>query len=65
MRSYPKQEPPLDLQTAEEKSAWWNEHFETHCGILHRAEFFRIVVDEAQAIKNHMVCTCQPQQVLV
>jgi SNF2 family DNA or RNA helicase len=54
MRSYPKNEPPIECQTAEQKIAWWKEVFKTQRGPLHRMMFLRIVLDEAQAIKNHM-----------
>lgn len=53
MRSYPKNEPPIECQTAEEKIAWWKEVYENDRGVLHRMLFQRIVLDEAQAIKNH------------
>ncbi|KAF1839467.1 hypothetical protein BDW02DRAFT_635750 [Decorospora gaudefroyi] len=54
MKSYPKNEPPIQCQTAEQKLAWWREMYEKHRGVLHRMMFLRIVLDEAQAIKNHM-----------
>ncbi|KAF2750189.1 hypothetical protein M011DRAFT_397133 [Sporormia fimetaria CBS 119925] len=53
VRSYPKNKPPVELQTAEEKIAWWKKEFATKRGMLHRIQFYRIVLDEAQAIKNH------------
>jgi hypothetical protein len=53
MRSYPKNEPPIECQTVEQKMAWWKVVFETQRGILHRMMWLRIVLDEAQAIKNH------------
>ncbi|KAF2873730.1 SNF2 family N-terminal domain-containing protein [Massariosphaeria phaeospora] len=53
MRSYPKNEPPIACQTAEEKIAWWKKVYDTERGILHRMFFHRVVLDEAQAIKNH------------
>jgi SNF2 family DNA or RNA helicase len=53
MKSYPKNEPPIEYQTAEQKIAWWKEKFEKDRGVLHRMQFLRIVLDEAQAIKNH------------
>jgi SNF2 family DNA or RNA helicase len=46
MASYPKNKPPIECQTVEQKLAWWKE-------VLHRIFFKRIVLDEAQAIKNH------------
>jgi len=53
MKSYPKNEPPEELQTAEEKMRWWKETYETNRGVLHRMLFYRVVLDEAQIIKNH------------
>ena len=53
MRSYPKAEPPVELTTTEEKKAWWQNHVENHRGALHRVRFHRIILDEAQAIKNY------------
>jgi hypothetical protein len=57
MRSYPKNEPPIEHQTAEQKIAWWKEQYENERGLLHRTFFLRIVLDEAQAIKNHQART--------
>ncbi|KAF2855647.1 hypothetical protein T440DRAFT_159458 [Plenodomus tracheiphilus IPT5] len=54
MRSYPKNEPPIICQTAEQKIEWWKDVYEKQRGVLHRMRFLRIVLDEAQAIKNHM-----------
>jgi SNF2 family DNA or RNA helicase len=54
MKSYPKSEPPIECQTAEEKIQWWKEMYETKRGVLHRMMFLRVVLDEAQAIKNHL-----------
>ncbi|MCJ1477620.1 hypothetical protein MMC13_006293 [Lambiella insularis] len=53
-RSYPKFNPPKELVTYESKSAWWKEHFETKRGPLHRMRFHRVILDEAQVIKNHL-----------
>jgi SNF2 family DNA or RNA helicase len=57
MRSYPKNEPPITCQSAEDKATWWKEVYENRRGILHRVFFQRIVLDEAQAIKNHTTRT--------
>lgn len=54
MGSYPKNDPPLTCQTAEEKEAWWRKVYEVERGVLHRIQWHRIVLDEAQAIKNHL-----------
>jgi SNF2 family DNA or RNA helicase len=53
MRSYPKNEPPIECQTAEEKIEWWKQVYHKERGVLHRMEFHRIVLDEAQAIKSY------------
>lgn len=52
MKSYPKNEPPIECQTAEQKIAWWQKTYSEYKGVLHRMVFKRIVLDEAQAIKN-------------
>jgi SNF2 family DNA or RNA helicase len=53
MKSYPKNEPPIECQTAVQKMAWWKDTYENHRGVLHRMMFLRVVLDEAQIIKNH------------
>ncbi|RMZ72733.1 hypothetical protein GMOD_00007755 [Pyrenophora seminiperda CCB06] len=53
MHSYPKNNPPIECQTAEQKIQWWAEEYRTKRGPLHSMQFLRIVLDEAQAIKNH------------
>lgn len=53
MQSYPKNNPPVECQTAEQKLAWWVKEYEARRGPLHRMKFLRVVLDEAQAIKNH------------
>jgi SNF2 family DNA or RNA helicase len=53
MKSYPKNDPPIECQTAEQKIAWWKETYKNYRGVLHQMHFKRIVLDEAQAIKNH------------
>ncbi|EMD69377.1 hypothetical protein COCSADRAFT_67919, partial [Bipolaris sorokiniana ND90Pr] len=54
MLSHPKIEPPESCETEEQEKAWWQETWEQQRGALHRVRFLRIVLDEAQAIKNHM-----------
>jgi SNF2 family DNA or RNA helicase len=53
IRSYPKKEYPKHLVTARAKEEWWEKHFEEHKGLLHRIKWHRIILDEAQAIKNY------------
>ncbi|KAF9694487.1 hypothetical protein EKO04_007498 [Ascochyta lentis] len=57
MKSYPKNTPPIECQTAEQKIAWWKETYANHRGVLHEMYFKRIVLDEAQAIKNYQART--------
>ena len=52
-KSYPKNEPPKELMSHESKIAWWKDHFATHRGPLHTLRFHRVILDEAQVIKNH------------
>ena len=52
-KSYPKCEYPEELTTQASKETWWKEYFEKHKGPLHRIMFHRVVLDEAQVIKNH------------
>jgi len=52
-RSYPKAVIPPELVTAKQKADWWTSYYEQEKGLLHRMKFHRVVLDEAQAIKNH------------
>lgn len=54
LRSYPKNVPPIECTTAEQKIEWWKQTWTEERGPLHRIMFHRVVLDEAQAIKNHM-----------
>ncbi|KAL8991057.1 MAG: hypothetical protein Q9169_007960 [Polycauliona sp. 2 TL-2023] len=51
-RSYPKFKPPKHIVLPEKKRAWWDENYKDLRGILHRVHWHRVVLDEAQAIKN-------------
>ncbi|KAF2739022.1 hypothetical protein EJ04DRAFT_485339 [Polyplosphaeria fusca] len=53
MNSYPKNTPPEELQDAKERIEWWERRYEKHRGYLHRVMWHRVVLDEAQCIKNH------------
>ncbi|KAF7189628.1 DNA repair protein rad5 [Pseudocercospora fuligena] len=52
-KSYPKAQVPVELTTADQKDSWWKEYFRTNKGLFHKIKFHRVVLDEAQAIKNH------------
>ncbi|KAK5160796.1 hypothetical protein LTS14_001809 [Recurvomyces mirabilis] len=53
-RSYPKAVIPPHLTTAAQKDVFWKEKYERDRGDLHRIKWLRVVLDEAQAIKNHL-----------
>lgn len=57
LKSYPRAEIPTELTSAEEKNEWWKTYYEKEKGPLHRIQWHRIVLDEAQAIKNHKSLT--------
>ncbi|QDS73153.1 hypothetical protein FKW77_001974 [Venturia effusa] len=52
-KSYPKEDYPISLQTRQERESWWQQFYEENKGTLHRVDYLRVVLDEAQAIKNH------------
>ena len=57
MKSYPKANIPDDLDTFEKLQAWWQVVWQEDRDILHKARFYRVILDESQAIKNHLVQT--------
>jgi len=52
-KSFPKQECPVEISDEDVYNAWWLEHYELNKGIFHAARFRRVILDEAQHIKNH------------
>ncbi|KAJ8609782.1 hypothetical protein MRB53_038931 [Persea americana] len=56
-RSYPRYKPPPNLTTNEQKEAWWKQELEKNAGVLHKTVWRRVVLDEAQAIKNVLSLT--------
>ncbi|KAK1061371.1 hypothetical protein LTR74_011122 [Friedmanniomyces endolithicus] len=57
LKSYPSRVMPPELVTAKQKTEWWAKIWEEDKGELHRVRWLRIVLDEAQAIKNHLSTT--------
>ncbi|KAL8848420.1 MAG: hypothetical protein Q9221_006555 [Calogaya cf. arnoldii] len=51
-RSYPRFKPPKQIVLPEKQRAWWDENYEGMRGLLHQVHWYRVVLDEAQAIKN-------------
>ena len=62
--SYPKFSPPPEIITFDKKREWFKRELEQNRGLLHRINFYRIVLDEAQAIKNHLSQTSKAVRAL-
>jgi len=43
----------VEISDEDAYDAWWQEHYELNKGIFHAAKFKRVILDEAQHIKNH------------
>ncbi|KAK0316053.1 hypothetical protein LTR82_012346 [Friedmanniomyces endolithicus] len=57
LRSYPSRAIPPELVTATQKETWWRTFYDQEKGDFHRVRWLRVVLDEAQAIKNHLSTT--------
>ena len=53
IKSYPKLHVPEDIHDEEELKAWWQKQWSQERDVLHKVQFYRVVLDESQAIKNH------------
>ena len=53
VKSFPNAEPPEDIASPEELTSWWENIWKEDRGFLHRAFFYRVILDESQVIKNH------------
>lgn len=52
-KSYPRFDPPPpEMVSHEQMMAWWAGYYAANRGVLHSMKFYRIMLDEAQAIKN-------------
>ena len=57
MKSYPKADIPDEVDDFEKLRVWWNGVWQEDRDILHKARFYRVILDESQAIKNHLAQT--------
>jgi hypothetical protein len=58
LRSWPKNDPPPHLFTESAKAEWWAKERE-NVGPLHKVTWRRVILDEAQAIKNYQSRTSE------
>ena len=59
LRSWPKNDPPPHLCTNTAKVEWWADQSKNNIGPLHRVTWRRVILDEAQAIKNYLSRTSE------
>ena len=52
-KSYPVNKPPAEIVNVAERAKWWSETYSSERKMLHRINFYRVILDEAQTIKNH------------
>lgn len=53
VRSYPYCVIPQDIEESSQKLEYWIKYWDANRDWLHRAHFYRVILDESQAIKNH------------
>ena len=54
LKSYPTRVTTKEFEEMEDGETWWLNFWEKNRGLLHRAYFHRVVLDEAHCIKNHL-----------
>jgi SNF2 family DNA or RNA helicase len=54
LNSYPTKSIPEILKDSKEIKTWWLAHFEENKGLLHSVHFHRIILDEANRVKNFL-----------
>lgn len=64
-KSYPKLSKPEDVHGEEEVKAWWGKHWNQERDMLHQIQFYRIILDESQVIKNHETQTSKACRALM
>ncbi|KAL8925796.1 MAG: hypothetical protein Q9208_003293 [Pyrenodesmia sp. 3 TL-2023] len=57
VKSFPLDRPPEQIESPEDRRAWWEKHWGDQAGLLHKTHFHRVVLDESQVIKNHKAHT--------
>lgn len=65
VKSFPRREPPASLVDSEAIRDWWTDHYQQNKGALHRARFYRIVLDESHLMRNPECQKAQACQALV
>ena len=51
VKSYPRCTIPEDLKSVVDKMAWWNQEWEKERGLLHRVQFYRVILD-GKSLRN-------------
>jgi SNF2 family DNA or RNA helicase len=64
-RSYPNFNPPKEIIGFEKKMHWWKQYFLQQRGTLHQVVFYRVILDDAQQIKNRLTYTSKACRGLV
>ena len=57
VKSYPRPEVPEHIRDEQDIIDWWEKEWDRDRDVLHKVDFYRVVLDESQAIKNHVTQT--------